>query len=136
MSDVDGAWYRQALYEQAWENYRNEDENYRATVWQSLVFSSALIYAASQSKPATTFIGILGFVVSLSTLLFLGRITRYSWRWLIAKGSALSAQHELSEVAHLKEAESAMPVPLALVSRVPGYVSMLALPVASAIFFL
>lgn len=34
MTDSEPKWYRQALYEQAWENYRNEDDNVRSTVTQ------------------------------------------------------------------------------------------------------
>lgn len=38
-------WYEQSLYEQSWENYRNEDENLRVIVWQYLVFIAALLEA-------------------------------------------------------------------------------------------
>lgn len=82
-------WYRQSLYEQAWENYRNEDGNYRSTVTQYLVFMASLIYGASQAQLATIEIGILGVFISAVTIFYTGRITRYSWRWIIAKGEAI-----------------------------------------------
>jgi hypothetical protein len=38
-------WYPQSKYEQSWENYRNEDDNYRTTLTNYLIFVATLAYA-------------------------------------------------------------------------------------------
>jgi len=127
-------WYRQALYEQSWENYRNEEDNYRSTVTQYLVFTATLVYAATQAKSATTLLGVVGLLLSTVTAFYLGRITRYSWRWLIAKDEALGKTLASKELSHLKKAGDTLGV-LRPFSAIPGYLLTFAIPLAGAVFF-
>ncbi len=134
MADQEPSWYRQALNEQAWENYRNEDDNYRSTVTQYLVFTAAIVYAASQAKAATAWLGVLGLVVSVATVLYLGRITRYSRRWLIAKDAALTQPIVTEELNHRTQAGEQLGV-LAKLTAIPGYVLTIILVIAGTVIF-
>ena len=127
-------WYRQSLYEQSWENYRNEDDNYRSTVTQYLVFMASIIYAASQAKSVTVIIGIVGLLLSVVTAFYLGRVTRYSRRWLIAKDEALGKALAEQELNHLKKASKTAWM-LRLFSVMPGYCLTFAIPIGGAVLF-
>lgn len=128
-------WYSQSLYEQAWENYRNEDENYRSTITQYLVFVASLLYTASQARPSTIIIGWLGLIISGLTIFYLGRIVRYSRRWLVAKGAAIGKDLDDKELEHLKIAGKMRWFPLRI-SSFPGYYLNLTIPAVGALIFL
>ncbi len=128
-------WYRQSLYEQAWENYRNEDDNYRSTVTQYLVFTATIVYAATQAKAATSLLGIVGLFLSLVTALYLVRITRYSLRWIVAKDDAIGKGLAAQELSYGPRAKEKLGL-FGSFSAVPGYVLMFAIPVAGAILFI
>ena len=134
MAEENPSWYRQALYEQMWANYRNEDDNYRSTVTQYLVFVAAMVYAASQGKSVTNTLGALGFIVSVVTVLYLGRITTYSQRWLIAKDAALTRLLVSEELNHRTQAGDKLGV-LGRLTAIPGYLLTITLPIAGAVVF-
>jgi len=125
---ADDSWYREALYEQSWENYRNEDENFRGTMWQYLVFVAAIVYAASQAQAATRLVAFVGLFISLITAFYALRIQLYSRRWLLAKDAAVPAG--TSEAAYLGEARR-----IYWFAFVPGWLLALAFPVAGAFLF-
>lgn len=122
------AWYRQSLYEQSWENYRNEDENFRGTIWQYLVFAAGIVYAASQAQAATRLMGALGVFISGITAFYSLRINLYSHRWLVAKESA--APEAASELEHLKEAKKHHGL-----AFIPGWLLALAFPITGLVLF-
>lgn len=128
-------WYDQSLYEQAWENYRNEDENYRTILTQYLVFAAAFIYAASQADNPST-VKILGFVggfVSILAVFYIGRITRYSRAWLKLKKSSIGDSLDNKELALYKRSKQRKL--LGLVSSIPGYVLITFFPFAGLVLF-
>lgn len=128
-------WYHQLLYEQAWENYRNEDENLRTILTQYLVFLAAFIYAITQIEAASgeRILAFIGMVVSVITILYIGRVAHYSRLWLSLKDKAISKDLAKSEAKQIKRrASSAF---LRLLSWVPGYILILAFPIAGFILF-
>ncbi len=129
-------WYEQSLYEQAWENYRNEEENYRTILTQYLVFTAAFIYAATQSigNDANKILGVIGAIVSLLAILYIGRVTRYSQRWMAIKDSAIGK--DLAKNEHHPSYKNSTSKWIRRVFVIPGHVLLLAFPLAGFVLFL
>ncbi len=129
-------WYRQALYEQSWENYRNEDDNYRSATTHYLIFAATIAGIASQAPKATFGLALLGLLVSIVTLFYLGRITRYSQRWLVSKADASGSDLDQSERNHMETATKRLGWFARVSSVIPGYFLNQVFPLAGAVFFI
>lgn len=126
--------YKRSLYQQSWENYRNEDNNYRTILGHYLVFAGALTVVAIQGKNVPFFVGIFGSIVSVGIAFYLLRVSVYSTRWLRAKDSAILPTNAKEEIEYLNLALKEHGFAGRFASMT-GHLVVVLVPIAGFVFF-